>query len=840
MPSRSGTNQFHGTLFEFFNHDRLNANSFANNWRSLAKEPFRSSQYGASIGGPAWRARLFFFGNFEQARSSTRSQPKTLFFPGPALTSLAEPGSIAQQLLTQFPPPAGQSESGGLLVSQDFRFQLPQVNSFGLGRTDYSSASGRHRLAVRYAIAQQTQEHFITSPYPNLEAPLVIRGQNLSLNHITDLYGGTNELKFGLSRNSVRILRPHPGIPTLSSTDPIPILLPGSEAAYDYSFQDTVFHVLDKFSRLQGSHALAMGVEWRPHLHDSLLSPARDGQYIFGSVYDFIFDSPSSLRIALSRQTHLPATNPDFWRYYFQNEMAAFFQDDWKLTRHLTLNLGIRWEYFGAPSPRNGTRDYNFVFGPGADIGQRIAHGRVQQADLFRPDRNNFGPRFGFAYDLLGSGRTVLRGGYGVYFDRVFNNFWMDARANNLSFEQLSTSLVPPFTRPFRYTIPVQNALDPVQDLAPTVDVAVDRKLRTPYAQSWFLGLQYELTPNLRLEINQTGSLGRKLATADVINRPFSAGALGEGDGRFNSNEPYISYRSNQGVSDHVALQVALNRRWSQNVQFQASYTLGRTRDVQSDPLGRKVSAEPDRSKRLATVPLFEVGPLFLRQFDPRSDYGHSDFDQRHNLVFNFIAQMPYVLGTPRLMSAWQFSAVAGFRSGFPFTVWSGTPADAGTNPLFILPGRGLAGVPNQFLVASANRADYWGSDPTQAFLSNPTEIPGGETLLDPAHFANPRSDQLGNTPRNMFYGPGFWNVDFSMSRSFAVPRLGEGASLQFRAEFFNVFNHTNLNNPEPILGRTTFGDAAFGRQGVGFSSPSTAPLNEQPRRIQFALKLYF
>jgi hypothetical protein len=381
----------------------------------------------------------------------------------------------------------------------------------------------------------------------------------------------------------------------------------------------------------------------------------------------------------------------------------------------------------------------------------------------------------------------------------------------------------------------VQGALDPVPELSPTLDVAVDQKLRTPYAQSWFLGLQYELTPNLRLDVNQTGSLGRKLATADVINRPFSLG-----DDRFNPSEPYISYRSNQGVSNHIALQVALNRRWSKNIQFQASYTLARTRDVQSDPLGRKVRAEADRSGRSVTPSLFAVGPLFLRQFDPRSDYGHSDFDQRHNLAFSFIVQMPYVLGTPRLLSAWQFSAVAAFRSGFPFTVWSPTPADASVNPLFILPEHGLAGVPDQLSVASANRADYWGNDPSEAFLSKPTEIPGGETLLDPTHFANPRSDRLGNTPRNMFPGPGFWNVDFTMSRSFAVPRLGEGASLQFRAEFFNVFNHTNLDNPEPILGRSTFGDAFFGRQGVGSSSPGNVPLNEQPRRIQFALKLYF
>jgi hypothetical protein len=112
--------------------------------------------------------------------------------------------------------------------------------------------------------------------------------------------------------------------------------------------------------------------------------------------------------------------------------------------------------------------------------------------------------------------------------------------------------------------------------------------------------------------------------------------------------------------------------------------------------------------------------------------------------------------------------------------------------------------------------------------------------LLDTEKFEKPSLNEMGNLARNAFRGPGFWNVDFSLSRSFAVPRLGEGASLQFRIELFNAFNHTNLNNPQSVLESDVFGQAFFGRQGVGSSQPSVAPLNEQPRRIQLALKVYF
>lgn len=214
--TRTGTNSLHGTVYEFFNHDRLNANSFAYNWQGVRRPPHRQNQYGASVGGPVWRERLFFFGNFEQARTSGESQPSSVFVPAPALVSLLPQDSLAKRLLTLFPPPSGESLPETQLFSlKQFVIPTVQRNTFGLWRSDYSSLAGSHRISVRYAASHQTTDNFFFSVYPGLNAPLELKSQSVAVNYTSELAGGSNEFKFGIIRSSTGARRAHPELPTI-------------------------------------------------------------------------------------------------------------------------------------------------------------------------------------------------------------------------------------------------------------------------------------------------------------------------------------------------------------------------------------------------------------------------------------------------------------------------------------------------------------------------------------------------------------------------------------------------------------------------------------------------
>jgi len=831
--TRSGTNALHGILYEFLNHDRLNANSFAHNWQGVRRPPFRQNQYGASVGGPLRRDRLFFFGNFEQARTSGESQPFEVVVPTPALVSLLPQGSQAKRLLSQFPPPRGEPLPDTSFFALK-RFVLPAVqrNTFGLWRSDYSSLSSSHRISVRYAVAHQTTDNFFFSVYDGLNAPLEVKSQSVAVNYTSELAAGSNELKFGAVRSSTGARRAHPELPGILFPPSFSALaLPGMESNFDYFTRGSLFHLAETHSRLAGKHAIKVGTEWRVGFTDSFYSVFRNGQYTFDTLDNFLFppERPSVLVIPLNRETGLPGSEDDYWRYYRQVEWAAFLQDNIKLTPRLALNLGVRYEHFGVPAPRRTTQDSNFIFGNGQTVEERIATGRLETGPLYHSDRNNFAPRFGFAVDLAGNGRSVLRGGFGILFDRIFNNIWLDVRNNNLPVQCLQLSAaqprcnIPPTEARFDFAIPASQGVNPLRPglVENNSTVALDRRLRTPYSQTWFLGFQQELTPNLVLEVNQVGSLGRKLVARDMMNRGGSLqrDPLRNPYGRFNPEHGEIGYQGNQGHSDHLALQMSLNRRWSYGVQFQVSYTYSRTKDVQSDPFVGPGSAG-DPTSRLASSSLGIV-PGFVRQFDPGASYGKSDFDQTHNLVLNFIAQAPRFPGWRGLLGSWQAAGLVGIRSGFPFSVIS-------------LPVRH----PAERRIST--RAEFIGNRLSEAFLAGQTKVPGGVLVLDQTKFRAPAEGQIGNISRNAFRGPGFWNVDFALSRGFPLRRLGEQGQLQIRLEIFNLFNHANLNNPDPLIQSPFFGEAVFGRAGFGSGLPSVSPLDERPRRIQVAVKVYF
>ncbi len=433
---------------------------------------------------------------------------------------------------------------------------------------------------------------------------------------------------------------------------------------------------------------------------------------------------------------------------------------------------------------------------------------------LFGTDKNDWAVRLGASYDLTGSGRTIVRGSYGIFYDRPFDNLWQNLRNNNFILPLFSVSGV------VNFLAPVQNELNSLQGRSVQTNfpsqTIVDPNLKNGRLQSYFVGIQHQVTDAMTLEVNALGSYATRLVTTDIVNRDFSTPT-----GRYNPSYADIAYRSGQGFSNYHAMTATLRYRAGRGT-LNVAYTWSHSIDNQSEPLAGDFF-------NLTFTSLQNTGTsngraAFSRQFDPQADRGNSDFDQRHNLVLYYVYYLPNpgvggVVGA--LARDWMVAGLTAFRSGFPYTLLS---------PTNVAPG-------GQGLILN-NRPNVL--DPNAAVLSNPVPVAGGQQLLNPAAFSAAADSMLGNSGRNAFAGPGFYNVDFSLGRSFPVRWLGEAGRLVFRADMFNVLNHANLGNPNTLIGSPTFGVAQYGRTGVSSGFPAQSPLAETARQFQMSVRVDF
>jgi hypothetical protein len=322
---------------------------------------------------------------------------------------------------------------------------------------------------------------------------------------------------------------------------------------------------------------------------------------------------------------------------------------------------------------------------------------------------------------------------------------------------------------------------------------------RTGYVHSYFLGIQQPISANWSLEVNGLGSAGRKLITTDVINR--SPAGLGP-----------LSYRGNQGTSNYNALAAAVRYRagWA---QFQASYTWSHTIDIQSDLIRNDYfNLNPTR---VTSAEVRADRSAFSREYDSSADRGNSDFDQRHNLVFFSILELPAARRSGwagALTRNWRVSQLAAFRSGFPYTVFT---QNTGT----ILNNRASQALDGALI---------------------DEQVAGGRMLLDPSAFARPAAGTVGNLGRNAFRAPGFYNIDLSLARSFAMPWLGEQGRITLRGDVYNALNHANLTVPESNFGAANFGVARYGRNAPQSGLPILSPLDDSGRQVELMLRITF
>jgi hypothetical protein len=772
--------------------------------------------------------------------------PSELQVPSKAFIAGLPADSVARLLLTEIPPypsiPTADPNIGKV------EFQAPnRIDSVLTSqRLDHYSANEKDRLMFRYTLASSNEQRNAAAGsadvgavgaagvgYPSLIPTDRFRGHNTMAGWTHSFNAGRfNDVRVAWSHEGIEQPRPRPDVPILQSLDGV--LLPGSSRESELHENNNVIQLSDMFSDRRGRSALTLGFVARRNVSDSLslglqnealggFARLPNGLYVFDSLTSFGLSQPFAFSIGIDPFAAGQFRLPNLQRKYRSNEFAFFLEDDLRLTSRFSLNIGLRYEYYGVLHSTDRSQDVNFYFGPGAGIDERLANGAPRSTDqnpgdlkglLYRPDPLNLAPSIGIAWDPFGRGRSVLRAGYAVAFDRVLDTI-RDLRSNNL---QVVNCISFMGCTPGSLRLPVTSML-PVLDQSPVLAspysvVQLDENLRTPYAQNWYFGLQQTVTPNFLVEIGHAGSVGRKLLSRDIINRSTA------GNPSANTQIGDDTFLSSAGNSNYLAMEIGLRRRFSRGLQYQASYTWSHAIDNQSDVF-EGVSTDP-RTGAFALAG-------FTRQFDARVDRGNANFDQRHNLVVNAIWDLPKPpVNAPWVDHAfryWTVSLIGAYRSGFPVTVIA--------NSFLADPATGLLN----------NRLDFVGTPGQPYNVSNPIPVPGGVQWLDPSLF-QPAVGHVGNVGRGAIKGPGFWNYDLALLHDIGV---SEGKKLQFRVEFYNVFNHANLSAPvttyfsDPFLGTVNpdFGKAYYGLNR-NHSRFGDLPLENPSRRIQLGLRFAF
>ncbi len=829
--SRSGTNEWHGMAYLHLKNEFLNANGFQENTHGIGRAPLKEVQPGFTASGPILKKRLFASGALQLERFRGRNDPQQFGLPTAQFIASTSPASIAGTLLREFPAaavPTGLGEAG--IVTLAPPVQLDQVT--GLARLDY--LSGEHRLFARAALDHERQPDLLYNPYPGFSSPFHQGSLALGAGWTWQIGSSlTEELRVGRTGDGSRYDRPHSEVPVLqlevSVTDPngnaYPIDLPGSASSFGYRDLSQNWEAVENWSWVSGRHTWKFGGGLFERTTESAFTEERDGIYQFETLATFAAGTPAILAAAYDRAP--PGIQPvPYNRTYRAWQFDAFAQDQFRVTPRLTLSYGLRYDRFGAPENVGPAKDFLLALGPGAGFVARLQGVHYQpigsgNQSLFNTDNGNLGPRFGFSYDIGGTGQTMVRGSYGIFYDRPFDNLWQIVSINRQiagvwSFTGPVSSLSTPLLAAENQgTLLSSSQYHNLQLFQPN--------LRNPTIQSAFMGIRRNLADGIALELNALASRGRTLWTTDDINRFDSLPASINPNRRYIADPAFgdIDYLSNQGQSDYTAFTSSMRfvrRRWN----GQISYTWSHSIDNQSDPLAGIF--EDFNQAGIANKPDVEMIPGFTQQFASSEDRGNSDFDQRHNLVFFAIYSLP-----TRVLNGWQISGLGAIRSGLPFSVYAPPP-----------------------IVTSGGFLNNQRADLTALSLAlspQVSNIPGGKVLLNSAAFATPAPlttpdntliGRIGNTGRNAFTGPGLISADFSISRHFDLSSGNEKRKATLRADFYNVLNHANLNNPQTYLTGPHFGQALYGREEKNSGFPLLAPLNETSRQVQLFLRFEF
>jgi outer membrane receptor protein involved in Fe transport len=776
--TRSGTNDFHGTVFEYLRNDALDANDWFANSRGLAKPPLRQNDFGGVFGGPLVRDRTFFFFSYEGLRLR---QPQSAIVVVPSMDSRAAAPSRIQPILNAFPVPNGGDLGDGLAefsasYSDRSNLDATSIRVDHLVRDDLT-VFGRYNYAPS-DIVQRVDSLSTLLARPNRTQTLTV-GTTWTINQsaVNDLRVNWSEARAALtlSPDDFRGAIPPPesalfpaGIPADESQVGLFI---GAGAVLDAGVNNNnyqrQFNLVDNLSVISGSHQMKFGVDYR-----RLAPELGRAKYSLFVIFDTVAD-------ALAETASLVFVNAAPGRAYpVYNNLSLYAQDTWKVTPRLTLTYGLRWEYNPPPSEKNGNHPA-VVTGLESPATFALA---PFGTPLWNASYNNFAPRAGLAYQLSErqGWETVVRGGWGIFYD-LGNG--QASQPFGLAYPFVSSKLLfgVPYPLDAASTAPPPFETDPPYGTV----YAFDPDLELPYSVQWNFAVEQSLGANQVVSASYVAAVGRRLLAQEVYAQP-------------NPTFTEVSVTRNSATSDYHALQLQYQRRLSHGLQAMASYTWSHSIDTESSDAA---SNAPSTT------------------FSLDQERGPSDFDVRHA----FSAAVTYNIPAPPLgevgdaiLGDWSTDAIFRARSATPVNVVMGT------DPF------GL-GLPGELSVV---RPDVV---PGVPFYVDDLAVAGG-WRLNRAAFAAPPAGRQGSLGRNSLRGFALSQLDLTARRQF---NLTERVRLQFRAELFNVFNRPNFADPVPNLNSPLFGQSTrmLGRSLQGLSSLYQIG---GPRSVQFALRLGF
>ena len=777
IATRSGTNTWHGEIYEYLRNNDLDARNYGNP-SGIVQAPFHRNQFGGDGGGPIKRDKTFFYLSYEGLRHLQGIPLSTVVLsPAQRAQAQATGDAVVQKLLPLIPAP---NSPGNVFVSS----ATAPVN-IDQGTANFShSFSDANRFNAYFAYQNDLRQEPPTTQGNNLPGYGDMRQghrQILTLND-TEVFNSSlvNEIRLGYNRIHITFVAAN----TLNAADyginsgvNAPIGLPqitvtgafafGGIGGFPQGRGDYSAALSDTLSWVHGKHSVKFGADYR-RLDNNNFSYT-PGTFGFTSIAAFIADDANAFTSNPSNRSSR----------IFVNSIGAFVQDNYRMTRNFTVELGLRYDWYGTPTE---AENRFVVFDPVADSLVDVGKGGPSTA---YNQSTRFEPRAGFAWDVFGKGKTVVRSAFAIQADQPITGL-VTGLASNPPFA-FPVSFTPTTANPF---VNFTNAFNAASGSVAPASIAHNYK--DGYAQSWNFNIQQELASNMSIMAGYFGMKGTDLNLARNYNQPINGvkpyAALSPSSPIF-PGKPLsnITVYESDGNSSYNGLWLTGTKRMSKGFEFQTSYTWSKSIDYNS----RNVQ-----------------GVVIQDSYNIRNDRGLSDFDARNRLVLNGIYDLPF--HGNKLKEGWELTTIVTLQSGSPLNFLTSNRSLTGNGT--VRPS--IKGpVQTGFIPSSNGNAAYIG------YLENPSVFYDQTT----------QGGTFGNLGRNAIEGPGFSNLDFALVKN---TRFRESINFQIRADAFDALNHANFNNPGLTVGSATFGLISATRFPPGDSGSS--------RQIQVAAKLVF